>query len=268
MQPGAAYRQWEKDSLWIFPVAIPERPCTNFHYMVPDWLQRLLVLQDRDLRCDSIMRQIEAIPGEIAKEKAGIEQLEAALVEKDKAAKQLEVRRLDLEGEVAAAEEQIVKYKTQQMQVKKNEEYTALEHEIKTLQEKVSELEDNELQIMEQAEIRQGELEQARKITAQERHTLEAHIELLKVNLASFSAELDAAKAAVADCEVGIDDPVLQQYRYVKSQIKRPPVVVELSDGRCQGCHLRVSGEVESAARRGQELVRCDSCGRILYYDR
>jgi predicted nucleic acid-binding Zn-ribbon protein len=236
--------------------------------MVPDWLQRLLVLQDRDLRCDSILRQIEAIPGEIAKEKAGIEALQSALQEKDKAFKQLEVRRLDLEGEVAAAQEQIIKYKTQQMQVKKNEEYTALEHEIKVLQDKIAELEDNELQIMEHAEIQQGELEEARRRTAQEQHTLEAHIDLLKGNLASFNAELDDAKAAVTACEVGIEDAVLQQYRYVKSQIKRPPVVVELSDGRCLGCHLKVSGEVESAARKGHELVRCDSCGRILYYDR
>jgi hypothetical protein len=236
--------------------------------MVPDWLQRLLVLQDRDLRCDSILRQIEAIPGEIAKEEAGIKALEAALLDQDKAFKQLEVRRLDLEGEVAAAEEQIVKYKTQQMQVKKNEEYTALEHEIKTLKDKIAALEDSELQIMEQAEIQQAELEEARTRTAEERHTLEAHIELLRGNLASFQSELDDAQAAVSECEVGIDDAVLQQYRYVKSQLKRPPVVAELSDGRCQGCHLKVSGEVESAARRGQDLVRCDSCGRILYFDR
>lgn len=236
--------------------------------MVSEWLQKLLILQDRDLKCDSIQRQIEAIPTEIAKEERSIQELEERLKEREEAQKNLEVSRQELEGEVADAEEHILKYKTQQMQVKKNEEYTALENEISRLQQQVSDLEDAELQLMEQMEISQGELDQFRETTASERHTLEAHIERLKLNLASFESELSAAQAAVTGCEEGIDSEVLQQYRYVKTQIKRPPVVVAMEGGRCQGCHLKVSGEVESACRRGKELTRCDSCGRILYFDR
>ena len=70
------------------------------------------------------------------------------------------------------------------------------------------------------------------------------------------------------DCADRIDSGILDQYRYIKSQVKRPPIVVPLEEGKCQGCHLKVSGEVDSAARKGTELVRCDSCGRILYFDR
>jgi len=96
----------------------------------------------------------------------------------------------------------------------------------------------------------------------------EADAALCVPPLLALAADLEEAKKAVADCEPEIDDNVLRQYRYVKQQVKRPPVVVALEEGRCKGCHLKVSGDVESMARKGQELVRCDSCGRILYYDR
>lgn len=231
-------------------------------------MQKLLILQDRDSRCDGIQRQLDAIPQEISSEEANIKALQAKLVVIEKEARDLEVRRLDLEGEVEQTEAAIVKYKTQQMQVKKNEEYAALEKEIANLKQKISELEDEELLLLEEIDQKRLELEQLRQRTSGEVHTLEAHIALLKKNHAASASELEAAGQAVSDCEAGIDAGVLQQYRYVKGQVKRGPVIVPLEEGRCQGCHLKVSGEVESEARRGHELVRCDSCGRILYYDR
>jgi len=236
--------------------------------MVAEWLQQLLVLQERDSRCDAIIRQVEDNPRQIAAEQAHIRQIEADLAAREQELRQLEVRRLDLEGEVQVAEAAILKYKTQQLQVKKNEEYTALEHEIQSMQARISETEDAELLLLEQADHKQAQLDETRAAKLAERQTLEAHIERLRQNHAASAAELDAARQAVAECEAAIEAGMLQQYRYVKSQLKRPPVVVALEDGRCMGCHLRVSGEVESLARRGAELVRCDSCGRILYFDR
>lgn len=236
--------------------------------MVSEWLQRLLVLQDRDSRCDTIKRQLEDIPREIKKEEAAIAAIAETLAAAESAYLQMEARRNDLEGEVEAAEAQIIKYKTQQMQVKKNEEYTALENEIHNLQQKISGIEDDELALLDKLDLARSDLEEHRMRAAAERATLEAHIERLHRNFDSFGAELGEAEAAVKSCEAEVAPEVLKEYRYVKTQVRRPPVVVPMEEGRCRGCHLKVSGEVDSLARRGMELVRCDSCGRILYLDR
>ena len=231
-------------------------------------MQKLLVLQDRDSRCDMIKRQLDAIPGEISSEESAIRALHEQLAAGEQELKELEVRRMDIEGDVEAAEAMILKYKTQQMQVKKNEEYTALEREIGNLKDRISGLEDAELLLLEETDNRKAVVEALRKSVRDQQATLEAHIQRLRQNFDSFAAELEEARSLVAGCEGDIDTATLQQYRYVKSQVKRPPYVVALEDGRCQGCHLKVSGEVESEAKRGTGLVRCDSCGRILFYDR
>lgn len=236
--------------------------------MVADWLQKLLILQDRDSRCDGIRLQLDTIPDRIRTEEANILRLDEELSQRHDALKQMEVKRLDLEGEVEQTEATILKYKTQQLLVKKNEEYTALENEIKNLKTKISELEDEELLLLEEIDQHNYNLEKEKERTGREKHTLEAHVELLKKNYAASMSELDDAICAVKECEADLDPQVLQQYRYVKSQVKRTPVVVPLDDNHCQGCHLKVSGEVETETRKGKELVRCDSCGRILYYDR
>lgn len=236
--------------------------------MVADWLQNLLILQDRDSRCDGIRQQLDAIPDEIAVEESNISNLKAQVVEREEGIKSLEVRRLDMEGEVEQTEANIRKYKTQQMQVKKNEEYAALEKEIEILKQKISEMEDEELLLLEEIDQEKATLKKIRAESEKQCHTLEARIELLKKNHAACGDELEDARQAVSDAEAALEQDVLKQYRYVKGQVKRPPVVVELDDGRCQGCHLKVSGEVESEARKGKALARCDSCGRILYFDR
>lgn len=236
--------------------------------MVSEWLQNLLILQDRDSSCDGIKQQLARIPDQISAEEANIKEIAKALKEKEAAMKQLDLKRLDIEGEVEQTEATIIKYKTQQMEVKKNEEYTALENEIKNLQAKISELEDEELLLLEEIDQRSVILNRDRDSITSQKHTLEAHIELLKKNYAASQSELEAAKGAVVKCGQKLDAGVLQQYQYVKSQVKRPPVVVPLVANKCQGCHLKVSGEVETDVRRGRELTRCDSCGRILYYDR
>lgn len=247
------------------PIASCGHPIT---LMVAEWLQKLLILQDRDSICDGIQSQLEDIPRQISAEESNIRQLGEQLSQAEEAVKLLEVKRLDLDGQVDQTKATIVKYKTQQMQVKKNEEYTALDNEIKALQDKVSALEDDELLLMEEIDEAKAALETTRESIANQKATLEAHIVVLKKNHAASESELGNARAALAECETKVDDSLLEQYRYVKSQMKRPPVVVPLEDSRCQGCHLKVSGEVESVARRGKELARCDSCGRILYFDR
>ncbi len=127
---------------------VPQRRTVTAN-MVAISLEKLLVLQERDRKRLAFEQQLSSVPREraiieakIASEKAAIEvgqgRVAWAGIEKE----------LQLEMEIGSAEDKIGKYKTQQSQVRKNDEYQALTHEIDTTQTGMGKLEEQEIGIM------------------------------------------------------------------------------------------------------------------------
>src|SRR4051812_16062786 len=110
-----------------------------------EMIEKLLILQDRD-------RQILRVKGELAHIEPERQQLKAKSsgaqsgLEKAKTrVREIESSRKDLELEVEAKKQLIVKYANQQFQTRKNEEYRALAHEIENCKEAIIKIEDQEL---------------------------------------------------------------------------------------------------------------------------
>ncbi len=236
--------------------------------MVSDKLAKLLILQDRDARHGQLLRQRESIPAEREKARASIAAEEARRKENADALTRLEVEREELEGRVEDLEEAIRKYQTQQLQVKKNEEYGALEHEIATARAKISETEDEELNVLEAIDHKAVANRRDEEEIAERIRVFETELKRLDEAEREVEAAIETGRDAVKAAETDVDPALLESYRFVKTQVKRPPYVVALNDGRCGGCHLKVSGEIESGARKGHDVVRCDNCGRIVYFQR
>ena len=233
--------------------------------MVADDLSRLLILQDRDLRCESLRQQLAALPGDRARTQGRIDAEEARRKEGEISLKSLETKRREIEGRITAAEEQILKFKNQELQVKKNEEYTALEHEIARTREAISQAEDEGLALLELTEKAANTLEELRKSVAAEVRLQRDHLALLDRQQAQLEADLAAAQSALTEAEQQADPNALKAYHVVRHAVKRGPWIVPLEGGRCGGCHLKVSGEIDSAARKPHGPVRCDQCGRMVY---
>lgn len=232
-------------------------------------LAKLLILQDRDQRFRQLETSLKQWPlekakaeGEIAKEKARVAEAEAVI-------KELEVKRLSIEGDVSAAEDKVVKHRTQQLQIKKQDEYDALELEIKTLLELIDAKETEELGLLEEIGKSEAVLAGLKAEMEKATVTFEAQIAIINQSIATNEAELDEARAAVEKARGEVSDAAaLQQYDFVVRQVKgRFPIIVTVSGAKCSGCHLKVESEVESEARRGQQLIRCSNCGRIVYFD-
>lgn len=236
--------------------------------MVPPIVQQLLVLQERDARCRTIERQVQSVPGELAQAQAEIDQARQRVTEAEETLKRLEVSRKQVDGRRNDTGDQIVKYKTQQMQVKKNEEYTALQHEIDALQARLGGFDDEELALLEQMDAQQAALHVLRLDTTALVNALQQRMSALRESEAAARGELDEARSAYETARSKTPVEALKTYDYVRSQVKRPPYVVPLLELKCGGCHLKVSGEVESQVRRGEPLVRCDNCGRLLFWER
>jgi predicted nucleic acid-binding Zn-ribbon protein len=240
----------------------------NCPFMLAPVLEKLLILQDRDAKrlgleaqLKAVPRDISAVEGKIAGEKAAIETARLEL-------RELESHKKIIETEIGSAEGKLAKYRTQQSLVRKNEEFKALGHEIETTQGAIGEWEGKELEVM-------YKIDEAKKKFAAAEAELKANIaghesriRTLKEREASLMAELKIAQTDVVAARGPLAEPELKLYDRIAT--KGLPACVPIRGGKCGGCHLKVSSEVESAARGKSsdgKLATCDQCGRLVYWE-
>jgi predicted nucleic acid-binding Zn-ribbon protein len=230
-------------------------------------IEKLLTLQDRDRRLLRVKEELARIVPErqslqekAAGAKAGLDAVKLKV-------KQVESDRKKLELDVDAKKQQIEKYSLQQFQTKKNEEYRALAQEIEHCKTAIRVLEDQQLELMEQAESLQKEAiattrqaDEAIKATDGQLKELAAREETLKTEM----AELEATRAQLT---LGVEEGSLKRYERLLRQ-KGDSVVVGIQHGVCGGCHMKFPMQLVVACQAAKELVTCPNCGRILYYTR
>jgi predicted nucleic acid-binding Zn-ribbon protein len=228
-------------------------------------IEKLLILQDRDRRImhtrDQLARlqpERESFQGRAAATQAGLEAVKTK-------SKHVETERKKLELEVESKKQQIERYALQQFQTKKNEEYRALAHEIDTCKESISQLEDKQLELMEQAETFQKESVVAARQAEETRQLAEGQLRELAAREKSLSEELAVLESNRAQLTADIDDRALRHYERLLRN-KGDNVVVGIERGVCGGCHMRFPVQLMVSCQAAKELVTCPNCGRILYY--
>lgn len=231
-------------------------------------IESLLILQDRDAQRLEIENQLAAIPREIRMAEAKIVAEKEKLEASKGRIRELEVKRKDLDTQVAAAEEQIVRYRNQQLQVKKNEEYQALTHEIETTEGKIGQLEEQEIQILFDLDEEKQRVAAIEKDFGKIIGQLEEKIESHKAREGNLRRDLEAKRAEVEKARGAVADPKYLAVYDRQARVVKFPIVAPVIDRACQGCHLRVSGGVDAEAREMGKITTCDSCGRIVYSPR
>lgn len=233
-------------------------------------VESLLILQDRDLRRRQLQAHLKAIPAEIATIENKIAAEKSAIENARSEVKTLEVQKKGIETEIGSAEQKLAQYKTQQLSIRKNDEYQAMGQQIDATQAQISELEGRELGIMyaiDEAKKRFAEAEADHKSSISGH---ESRISALREREKSVQAEVQTAEADFVSVRKTVPEPRLRQYDRVAA--RNMPAVVPIHAGKCGGCHLKVSSDVESAARAKTleptaQLPTCDQCGRIVYWE-
>ncbi len=229
-------------------------------------LDSLLILQDRDSRRLGLEAQIKAIPREAAEIEKKREAEKAAIDMARTELRELESKKKLLETEIGSAEQKLAKYKTQQMSVRKNDEYQALGHEIETTQAAIGVFEEQEIGVMLSIDEARVRFQNAEKSHKQLITGFEERLKNLREREANYNVELKDAQKTVAEARQQVPEPAIRLYDRVAAR-HQPVVVVPLRGGKCSGCHLKVSSEVETDARKGEKLATCDQCGRIVWFD-
>jgi predicted nucleic acid-binding Zn-ribbon protein len=180
----------------------------------------------------------------------------------------LETRNSTLEKEIDSITDQITRLKNKQLEVKKNEEYQALENEIGNLLNLQSEKEDLQIEILVKIDGAKETAEIAKTKIAQRVELLEVEKQGLIHRKDELGSEIQKLSSELEDSRSEAEEILIKGYDRTKKMVSRPPYIAPLEDQKCSGCNLRVSNEVVSSVLVEQKLTHCDQCGRIVYCER
>ena len=230
-------------------------------------IEKLLILQDRDRQIRRVKAELSQIEPERQSLKAKASGTLNRLDDARQRVRQVESDRKRLELDVEAKKQLIERYANQQLQTRKNEEYRALAHEIEVCKADITKIEDQEIELMEQAEQAQKEVARLVREASEAKTLMEEQVSRLGDREQSLKKELAGLDSNRAELAAAVDPSFGARYeRLVKS--KGENVVVGVQHGVCGGCHMKLPAQILVTCQQQQELVTCTNCGRILYYSR
>ncbi|MGA3292834.1 MAG: C4-type zinc ribbon domain-containing protein [Candidatus Acidiferrales bacterium] len=230
-------------------------------------LQSLLDLQGVDVRLREVRARLGAFPKKLAEvdarlsaAKAGVDQAQAARLNTIKERKKYEL-------DVEQWKERARKYRDQSSQVKTNEAYKALQHEIQMAEEEMAKAEDRLLEQMVAAEeydrlVKSSEkaLKETDEVARSQRSKIEADKAAAEKEVAALEAERATAIADVPENLLDHYDRIVRKHGGI--------ALAEVRDEKCSACGMIVRPHVFQEMRRSasDELFHCETCTRILYY--
>src|SRR5438270_1252467 len=228
-------------------------------------LQRLIELEKIDkeaLRLTeevaSLPRRVAAIEAKLAEHKAAVEQAKARV-------KSNEASRRQNEADIKGFQEKIAKYRSQSSSVKTNDEYRALMHEVEFAEKQISGCEDKILELMiglenEEKALKVAEVELKTEAADVEKEKAEARVRTAEDEklLAGLKGKQEAIRSTVNDSRLAHYDRVMRQ---------RKSAIAEARDQKCMACFVMVRPQTWQEIRTNEQIITCNSCGRILYFD-
>jgi predicted nucleic acid-binding Zn-ribbon protein len=227
-------------------------------------VQRLLALQQVDVKVTGLQRRLDSIPRETQGRRARLDEAEKRLsqatAERDKA----ELENQELEGKVRAIEGAVRRQVGHRDTAANASTFAAAQHQIDYLTQDKDNLQATQLELMERIKQLGPEIER-----------LQAEVAVARDEFAAFASEAKRLENELRQQSVKI----VEERRGVAAQIPEPSLaqyeamfrtvdgqaVVPLEGDHCSGCYTRIPPNDRAYLLAGSSLVACKSCGRILY---
>jgi uncharacterized protein len=232
--------------------------------MLPD-IENLLKLQDTDKVIRRLQEEIAEFPKRVAVIEQRLASTKAQLEKAQVAVKNDEATRRKHETAISDLRGKISKYRDQSLDVKTNEQYKALLHEIQFAEKEIGATEDKILELMVNADARDKQVKAAQAELKAETAEIEKEKEQARQRTAEDEKLLAEQRAKRDQIRTGIDEDLLRHYERVSKF--RGTGISEVRNQKCLACQVMLRPQTYNEIRSGQQILFCDSCQRVLYFN-
>lgn len=228
-------------------------------------LKLLIELQQLDTTIGGLEAEIRSLPEKIASIESQLsDHIRQAEADRKTLAENQRARR-KRENDIAGLRDKISHFKGQTFEVKTNEQYRALLHEIEYHEAQIGKIEDEILTAMIEAETLEKKLREAEQALEVERSRAQREIVEARQKKLEDEEKLEAAQQQRAATQSQLSPETFQLYERV-ARLRKGWAVAPVQNGTCGGCHVLLRPQAYNEVRTNQQVLTCESCGRILYY--
>jgi predicted nucleic acid-binding Zn-ribbon protein len=230
-------------------------------------LQDLLELQSADKRLNQVRTRLAGFPKQLATIDARLAAAKAA-VEQSKAAQLATFKdRKKYELDVEQWKDRVKKYRDQTSQVKTNEAYKALQHEVQNAEDEIAKAEDRLLEQMMAGEEYDVRIKVSEKALKEVEEEVRGERKVIEANKASAEKDLAELEAERARLVVAIPENMLDNYDRIAKK-HDGLALAEVRNERCSACGVIIRPQVIQQMGRSasDEIFHCETCTRIIYY--
>jgi uncharacterized protein len=228
-------------------------------------LSQLIELQELDLEILRITDRLSRIPVERENVENEFKEQAAEFLALKNRHEQKIANRKQLESDLASAQQHHEKFKQDLMRVTNEKEYATALREIDVTKKQISTYETDILKSMEELEKFDEEINRLAPDVENKRREVDQFLMMLEQEVEQAQVTLATLRAKRAGLVANFPKAQLSTYDRM-SRAKRGQALSEVRDGVCTACRVKVRPKVFSDVRKGDQMIVCENCGRILYY--